>query len=161
MIQPAIAGTALLTLVATLTLSACGGSSSGGDTGTVFLDQAAVDKEYTDKLATLTFPDAYPPMSSLPRPTDKTEYQQGYGTGIAERQWICSWEREWLSTQGVSKDKGRAATAFKNLEAAPQTLFMSKQLDDAGRRMYTSYLDRAKLKDPSGIQQDVDQNCKR
>ncbi len=141
-------------MAATLCLTSCGAPTNGEG----LVDQDTVDQEYKSTISSLSFPALYPPPSELPRPAEKSLYGQGYGTGMAERMWICSWEREWLDASS-GRDESRETVALKNLEAAPETLFMSKQLDDAGRRLYADYLTKARLGDPSGIQQDVEQNC--
>lgn len=65
----------------TVTTSSTTSASGGG-----FISQEAVDKEYADTLGSLAFPPSFPPTSSLPRPVEKTVYEQGYGVGLAERQ---------------------------------------------------------------------------
>ena len=84
-------------------------------------------------------------------------YERGFATSLAERHWICSWEKEWIAQR--STDKQRAANALAQLEKAPQTAFMTQHLDDVGRRFFDEYLTKARLGDPSGFQQDVSQNC--
>lgn len=132
-------------------------ASVGNAAGSDLIDFAAANKEYTDTLASLTLPEGYRAPKTIPAPKDKTMYERGFGVGVAERRWICAWEEEWLEVQGTSE--AAATAAMTHLEEAKGTTFMSRQLDDAGRRMYDDYVKKAGLGDPSGIQQDVDQNC--
>lgn len=70
----------------------------------------------------------------------------------------CEWEKEWLRT--YSSDPKKANIALEELKKIPDMGFMSPQrTDDATRRFFKDYYDRAKLGDPSGFQQDVEINC--
>ena len=54
----------------------------------------------------------------------------------------------------------RSEEALKELEKVPEMGFMSPdRADDATRRFFKDNIDKAKLGDPSGIQQDVTANC--
>ena len=122
------------------------------------LSQQAAQVEYETAKARLALPPgavAFP--VAIPTPQEATEYEQGYATSLAERYWICAWEKEWLGQR--STDGTRAEAALIQLGKAPDTEFMSQHLDDAGRRFFNDYLTKAGLGDPSGIQQDVAQNC--
>lgn len=121
------------------------------------VDYAAVSDEYATTLARLQLPEGAAKAPGVPKQADATMYEKGFGVGLAERYWICSWERQWLEVQAADPAAGESALA--QLRKAPETVFMSQQLDEAGRRLYREYLTKAGLGDPSGFQQDVDQNC--
>ncbi|MCZ4101163.1 hypothetical protein [Streptomyces sp. H39-C1] len=119
-------------------------------------DKAAA--EYRDAAGDLTLPQGAKPFPGLPEPKQKTSYQNGVGLVTAQYFWRCSWEKEWLDSQG--SDKTRAGKALAELKKSPSMDFMSKDhLDDTGRSMFTEYMDKAELGDPSGFQQHYSANC--
>jgi hypothetical protein len=134
-------------------LTGCSGPTSTTD----FVNYEGANSEYQAKILDLQFPWEASAPKNLPRSEGIDSYESGFGVGIAERYWICAWEIQWLRT--FDSDIVSAATAITQLQSAHETVFMSRQLDEVGRQLYTQYLELAANNDPSGIQQDVDQNC--
>ena len=68
------------------------------------------------------------------------------------------WKKEWLAT--YTSDPERAQKALEELEKAPDMLYMSPQkCDDATRQYFKDNLEKAKLGDPSGFEENIRLNC--
>lgn len=116
-----------------------------------------VEKEYLEALANLNWPDGYVLPKKLTGETAE-QFQAGYGETRASMLWECAWEKEWL--EYYRTDATRADKAIKELEKAPDMLYMSPQkCDDATRRYFKDNLDKAKLGDPSGFEENIRLNC--
>lgn len=117
-----------------------------------------MQQEYQHSVSQLSWPQGYTPPGSVQGEDESALYQQGYGDTRASVMYECAWAREWLDV--YSSDPERAKKALTALEKVPDMAYMSPQRsDDATRRFFKDYLDRAKLGDPSGFQEDVTANC--
>jgi hypothetical protein len=152
----------LCLIAAVFLMAACsekgGSAASRNSANRTLLTPSAAQAEYEQASGELILPAgaaAFPP--TLPATQQATVYEKGFATSVAERYWICSWEREWLAQR--SRDASRATRALTELNKAPATEFISQHLDDEGRGLFAEYLIKAGLDDPSGLQQDFSQNC--
>lgn len=155
---------AVLASSAALTLAAC----TGGDTAATgeqesFVSQSEANDVYKKSVSELQFPDGYTPPESIPgleQDAKDTSYQATYGDTRAHYLWQCVWEKEWLDKR--ASDPNAASNAMTQLEKAPSMAYLadSQRVDDATRRIFKENLDKAKLGDPSGVQEDVSVNCK-
>ena len=86
------------------------------------------------------------------------QFQIGYGVTRASMLWEYAWEKEWLET--YTSDTERAERALQELEKAPEMLYMSpKKCDDATREYFKENLEKAKLGDPSGFEENIRLNA--
>ncbi|XCB30442.1 hypothetical protein RQN30_03295 [Arcanobacterium hippocoleae] len=117
-----------------------------------------INKEYKESVARLDWPDSYIPPADLEGEDTELSFQTGYGDTRASLLFECAWEREWLKNYATDTDK--ANEAIEQLSKVPEMGYMSpERADDATRRFFKDYLDRAKLGDPSGFQENIDNNC--
>lgn len=157
----ALAGALLLALTGCGASAAAPGSppraavDSGVERELLGYDQMV--SEYQAVKARLTLPAGIEFPATVAPPSQPTMYETGIGTTHAETFWLCAWEEEWLTTR--ASDPARAAAALAQLRTAPDTDFMSLYLDEAGRRLFAEYLQKADLGDPSGFQQTFTANC--
>lgn len=132
-------------------------NSNRTDTDVKTTDFTNIEKEYLEELQKLNWPEGY----SLPTKLEgevADQFQVGYGVTRASMLWECAWQKEWL--EYYKKDSKRAENAIKELEKAPDMLYMSpEKCDDATRKYFKDNLDKAKLGDPSGFEQNVRLNC--
>lgn len=130
--------------------------STGGARKIVNYDQ--MQQEYKNSVENLAWPHGYTPPSEVSGENPKGNYQEGFGDTRASQAYECAWAKQWLAT--YSSDSGKAKEALEALEKVPEMGYMSSErADDATRRFFKDYLDRAKLGDPSGFQEDVQANC--
>lgn len=152
-------------LTFTLLLSGCifNSSSSSNATNNIqnpnpagLTNYEGIKKEYFESLGNLTFPESFILPTELD--LDQTiQYQIGYGDTLASNLWQYAWEKEWLDS--YQTDPQRAQKAIVELEKAFDMGYLSKtRADDATRRFLRDYIDRAKLGDPSGFQEDIRAN---
>ncbi|MGV4347671.1 hypothetical protein [Trueperella pyogenes] len=150
---------ALLACTCALSMTACSQQAkpqSSEKRNIVSYDE--INKEYKDSVAQLTWPDSYTPPEALEGEDTKLTFQTGYGDTRASLLFECAWEKEWLSNYAT--DTHRANKAIERLSNVPNMGYMSPQRsDDATRRFFKDYLERAKLGDPSGFQENIDNNC--
>ncbi|WP_353066780.1 hypothetical protein [Arcanobacterium hippocoleae] len=152
---------ALLVFSSTISLGACSQPTEGelqskGDIRVVSYDE--INKEYKDSVAQLDWPDSYTPPADLEGEDPKQSFQTGYGDTRASLHFECAWEKEWLNTYATDADK--ANKAIEQLSKVPNMGYMSPQrADDVTRRFFNDYLNRAKLGDPSGFQENINNNC--
>lgn len=141
-----------------LSLASCsnGDVSNAGDSRKI-VGYDEINKEYRESVGKLSWPQDYTPPESMPSDSG-TSFQQGWGDTQASNLFQCAWEKEWLNT--YSSQPERSEEALKELKKVPEMGFMSPdRADDATRRFFKDNIDKAKLGDPSGIQQDVTANC--
>lgn len=149
---------ALLVPITLMSLTACGKATTGEEGKAKFLDYAGINKEYQESIAKLEFPPDFTPPTELKGEAQEGRFQAGYGDTRASMQYECAWEREWLNT--YASDPQRAAKAMTHLEKIPSMGYMNEpRADESTRRSYQDYLDKAKLGDPSGFQENVSLNC--
>ena len=149
---------ATLLLAICILVSGCGATSSlDKDQSSGFTDAAGIQKEYKESIKKLTYPKGYTPPSSL-QGLQASSFQRGYGDNLASYDWMCAWEKDWLNNYG--SNKAQAQEALAQLSKSTDMPFLSAaQADDSTRRFIKNNLDKAKLGDPSGIQQDIKANC--
>lgn len=129
---------------------------ASGQTSSRFLDERGWRQEYASTTASLTLPPGIR-FPDGPISGGATTFEVGAGLGQAQCYWMYAWEKEWLTQRG--KDANREEAALKVLENdVPGCEFMTAYLDEGGRALYGQYLQKAKLGDPSGFQQDVEAN---
>lgn len=117
-----------------------------------------INKEYKESVAQLDWPDSYIPPADLEGEDTDLAFQTGYGDTRASLLFECAWEQEWLNNYATDTDK--ANEAIEQLSKVPEMGYMSpERADDATRRFFKDYLERAKLGDPSGFQENIDNNC--
>ncbi len=142
-----------------LTNTTDGSENVKADTGNINPNPAtitnyeSIKREYQESIEKLNWPDSFTLPEELNLDQD-IQYQSGYGDTIASNLWQYAWEKEWLDT--YQTDEERANKAIEELEKAFDMDYLSPQrADDATRRFLRDYIDRAKLGDPSGFQQDI------
>lgn len=122
-----------------------------------FTDFEHIEQEYLDSLKELNWPEGTVLPTELTG-EDADQYQIGYGNTRASMLWECAWQKEWLAT--YTSDPERAQKALEELEKAPDMLYMSPQkCDDATRQYFKDNLEKAKLGDPSGFEENIRLNC--
>lgn len=138
-------------------LSACSGNNKKADREVKLIGFDEIEKEYLQALKNLNWPEGYVLPDKLVGETAE-QFQVGYGETRASMLWECAWQKEWL--EYYRTDTTRANKAIKELEKAPDMLYMSPQkCDDATRRYFKDNLDKAKLGDPSGFEENIRLNC--
>jgi hypothetical protein len=150
-----------------LTLTAITGCSAGartadsdksGEDQVKTVSYSKMQQEYSKSVSKLSWPEGYTPPKETPGEDKDTQYQLGYGDGRASIYYECAWEKDWLHS--YASDPERAKKAIAALEKVPSMDYMKEDsADDATREFFKDYLDRAKLDDPSGFQENVDANC--
>ncbi|MGV9183948.1 hypothetical protein ACTOVL_05715 [Arcanobacterium canis] len=147
----------VLLSVALMSGCASKGSTVEETSGKSFIHYEQLQDEYRSSLQKLEFPEGFVPPSTTTEEKDAT-FQRGYGNTLASYTWQCAWEKEWLSQ--YSTDTLRANRALNILEKATSMAYLDHaHADDATRRVFKENLDKAKLGDPSGLQNDVTINC--
>ena len=139
-------------------------------------DVAAVLHEYRATMDVLTLPAGVTPREpvdpgpeELPGATSAdgtvepgrfadSAYEPGYGMTLAHMGWFCAWEQEWLAQRGVEPAAEAAALAM--LETMPATETWSRFMDETTQESIRVSLARAATGDPTGVQADVDRNCR-
>lgn len=140
-------------------LSACSGVSQTQHSGPrAIVDFKQIEQEYEHSVAKLQWPDKYKAPRSLQEGDTSGQYQEGYGDTRASQYYECAWARQWLDTYDT--DDNAAQVALKHLQKVPTMGFMSpSRADDATRRFFKGYLQKAQLGDPSGFREEVTLNC--
>lgn len=152
--------TAVLVCAVLFSTAACSqreeDSQNAGGSSVVSYEK--INEEYKQSISKLDWPDSYTPPTDLEGEDTKQSFQTGYGDTRASILFECAWEKEWLNT--YASDASRANRAIEQLSKVPDMGYMSPQrADDATRRFFKDYLDRARLGDPSGFQENVEANC--
>ncbi|MDP9801629.1 hypothetical protein J2S49_001705 [Arcanobacterium wilhelmae] len=150
----------LCVCVALALVGGCGTKSTTSQetSGKTFITHTELEQEYRDSIKKLEFPKGFKVPQQTTEEIDAT-FQRGYGNTVASYTWQCAWQKEWL--ERYASDSDRANRALKVLEKAPSMPYLDKaHADDATRRIFKENIDKAKLGDPSGIQEDVSANCK-
>lgn len=152
-------GAVLASGCALLALSGCeSDSKDSGNSELTIVGYQQMQAEYQDSVSKLSWPQGYQPPEQVTGEEENASFQSGYGDSRASLYFECAWEKEWLDS--YASDEQRAAEALQHLEEVPEMGYMSPQrADDATRRVFADYLDRAKLGDPSGFQENLKVNC--
>lgn len=144
-------------LYVSLSLGACAKKDATANKAVQLTDFDSIEQEYLDYMKKLSWPEGF----SLPTKLEgevAEEFQVGYGETRASMLWECAWQKEWL--QFYKTDSNRAKRALDELEKAPDMHYMSPQkCDDATREYFKDNLNRAKLGDPSGFEENIRLNC--
>lgn len=118
-----------------------------------FTDFKTIEKEYLDYLAKLNWPEGYFVPIKLDGEVAEC-FQVGYGETKASMLWECVWEKEWLKY--YKSDSLRADNAIRELEKASDMVYMGPaKCDDATREYFNDNLEKAKLGDPSGFEENI------
>lgn len=152
-----ISGLIIVVACATFTGCSSGGSGEGG-----FTSRDEINDSFRGSVSELQFPPGTTPPTAVPgidADAAGTSYQKTYGDTRAHYVWQCAWEKEWLATRAA--DPAAADAALEQLATAPDMPYLAdpQRTDDATRRIFRENLDKAKLGDPSAMQEDVDVNC--
>lgn len=147
----------LLSIMLCLFIVGCGNRGTNTKESSGFTDFENIEKEYLEALQELNWPGNMELPTTLEGET-ADQFQIGYGVTRASMLWEYAWEKEWLET--YTDDAERAAKALKELEKAPEMLYMSPQkCDDATREYFRENLEKAKLGDPSGFEENIRLNA--
>lgn len=84
-------------------------------------------------------------------------YEKGCGRSDAEMYWFATWEKTWIDTRVSNPVIAREA--FVQLERIKETYFYRVCNDRAGKELFDRMIRRAKLGDPSLIEQDLTANA--
>ena len=137
--------------------SGCGNRGTDTKEASGFTDFENIEKEYLETLQELNWPENMELPTALEGET-ADQFQIGYGVTRASMLWEYAWEKEWLET--YTSDTERAERALQELEKAPEMLYMSPQkCDDATREYFKENLEKAKLGDPSGFEENIRLNA--
>lgn len=118
-----------------------------------------IEEEYRESVAKLKWPAGYEPNQKLEGLNPEVTYQEGFGDTMASTVYECAWTGEWLQKYAISSDE--AANALIELEKVLEMGYLSEaRADDNTRKWVISAIEKAKLGDPSGLQQNYDVNCK-
>lgn len=147
----------LFSIMLCLFISGCGNRGTDTKEASGFTDFENIEKEYLETLQELNWPENMELPTALEGET-ADQFQIGYGVTRASMLWEYAWEKEWLET--YTSDTERAERALKELEKAPEMLYMSPQkCDDATREYFKENLEKAKLGDPSGFEENIRLNA--
>ena len=143
----------LFSIMLCLFISGCGNMGTDTKEASGFTDFENIEKEYLETLQELNWPENMELPTALEGET-ADQFQIGYGVTRASMLWEYAWEKEWLET--YTSDTERAERALQELEKAPEMLYMSPQkCDDATREYFKENLEKAKLGDPSGFEENI------
>ncbi|WP_320068286.1 hypothetical protein [Micromonospora sp. RTGN7] len=135
-------------------------TGSGGDSGAVKNYDEAL-KEYNAAKSSLTLPanKSWDSAQKLRREADGSQvvFQDGAATGKVESFWLCAWQQEWLAARG--NDAQREKQALDNLGKFTTLRTYQKDFDQGSRDIFDDELAKARLGDPSVVQQSVKANC--
>lgn len=124
-----------------------------------FTDFKGIEREYLNSLSKLEWPAGTDLPTKLEGET-ADRFQVGYGDTRASLLWEYTWEKEWLDT--YNDDEQRSQKALSMLEKAPSMGYMSpERSDDATRNYFKEIMAKAKLGDPSGIEENLRANASR
>lgn len=147
----------LFSIMLCLFISGCGNRGIDTKEASGFTDFENIEKEYLETLQELNWPENMELPTALEGET-ADQFQIGYGVTRASMLWEYAWEKEWLET--YTSDTERAERALQELEKAPEMLYMSPQkCDDATREYFKENLEKAKLGDPSGFEENIRLNA--
>lgn len=147
----------LFSIMLCLFISGCGNRGADTKEASGFTDFENIEKEYLETLQELNWPENMELPTALEGET-ADQFQIGYGVTRASMLWEYAWEKEWLET--YTSDTERAERALQELEKAPEMLYMSPQkCDDATREYFKENLEKAKLGDPSGFEENIRLNA--
>lgn len=147
----------LFLIMLCLFISGCGNKEKDTKEALGFTDFENIEKEYLETLEELNWPENMELPTTMEGET-ADQFQIGYGVTRASMLWEYAWEKEWLET--YTSDADRAERALQELEKAPEMLYMSPQkCDDATREYFKENLEKAKLGDPSGFEENIRLNA--
>lgn len=138
-------------------MTGCNNNIFGESESSGFTDFEHIEQEFLQTVEELNWPESATIPTELKGETADS-FQVGYGNTRASMMWECAWEKEWLET--YTSDPERAEKALEELEKAPEMPYMSPQkCDDATREYFADNLEKAKLGDPSGFEENIRLNC--
>lgn len=152
----------LVMAVIMILVAGCGqpgaGSASPRSSGPAFLTREGIIAEYLAARESMSFPAG----AELATPTGPFEgaisFEAGYGIGIAGVQLQCAWGRKWLRVRVDSPSA--AEDALRRIEGTFDEPYMKVPLaDESVVKHVRDIIDRARLGDASGIQDEIDVNC--
>lgn len=132
-------------------LPGCSDEQLQTNTGTTSFVE--IEKEYLKTIKELEWPEDFSLPTELVGET-ADEFQIGYGITRASLLWEYAWQKEWLENYSITPE--RADKALKELEKAKNMLYMSpEKCDDVTRKYFDDNLQKAKLGDPSGFEENI------
>lgn len=149
-------------VVVLLVIAACAGPAeesqppSGEMEG--FFGHSDMVEEYRATIDGFELPEGAA-VADSPSGYDETgSYQVGYGEVEAVMAWNCAWGQEWLAVRGVSEVD--AAHALEMYASILETAAFERAFDDqSAKPVVRGIIEKARLGDASGVQQDVEANC--
>lgn len=143
-------------LIISMFVFLCMGGCGKEEKNLQFTDFKHIEEEFLETVNALNWPEGTVLPTSLEGET-ADQFQIGYGDTRACLLWECAWEKEWLDS--YMEDTKRADAALKELEKAPSMNYMSpERCDDATRSYFSSNLEKARLGDPSGFEENIRAN---
>ncbi len=138
--QGLAARTAVLAAAVSIVLAACG--PPGG-----FVSGADVDREAEAARAVTPLP----PGATYPAYTHDPggAYQPGVGRSEVEFQAMCAWFRYWA--EAIAEDDEAAIAQASAMWDTIRTWSAYRNFDKTGRDALDSFVERARLGDPSGL----------
>lgn len=131
-------------------------NSEGPDS---FVNYDKINAEYKESLKKLELPPGSKPPADLVEEDKSAVFQVGWGDTQASNYYECAWQKEWLEAHG--KDAKREKVALEHLEKIPEMPFVKdkQRADDSVRNYVNDYLEKARLGDPSAIQEQAPFYC--
>lgn len=153
----------LCTLVATsLIMCSCSSTEEPSPKGqeAAYLDRAGYLAEFERAKDRLRLPVGSSWEKAVPEaPEGDVRFARGVGTTDAELYWFCEWEKAWLAAR--DHDPKKADAAMDQLTQIFDLQVYLVAFDDAGRAHTREIIRRAQQGDPSGVQGDVEINCRK
>jgi len=150
-----VVGVAVLALV-----GGCGSAGSDPQTGDeeTFFGYPDMVAEYRTALDSLELPEGAVVEDAPSGVEESGSFQEGFGEVSAVMAWNCAWGQEWLSLRGGSD--AQAAHALDMYASIVETEAFERAFDDqSAKPVVREIIEKARLGDPSGVQQDVQTNC--
>lgn len=133
--------------------------SPGQETAVLTLDEA--QREYVKAAGSLPLPagESYPDSIRLSEAAPGSAFEVGVGTNDAFRYYWCEWEYEYLDAFG--KDQKRTDVAVEKIRRISEHPIFKSGWDQASVvPLFRDITEAAQLGDPSGVQGEVDANCR-
>jgi hypothetical protein len=146
---------AVLAGCSTPSASPAGPAAPGQDAFFGYDDMVA---EYRATLAELELPEGVRLEDEVTGVERSGSFQEGFGEVRAVMAWNCAWGREWLEHRDT--DPASAAHALDMYARIVETDAFATNFDpQSAQPVIEGIIEKARLGDPTGVQQDVEANC--